>query len=126
MIDFTLDTAHSILVLRPQAALEADDFDRLAKAVDPFIEQNGNLAGIIVEAPSFPGWKTFDAFVHHFRFVRDHHRHIRRVALVTDSAVGALGENLASHFVAAEIRRFPAGGFEAAQRWILEGAEPSH
>jgi hypothetical protein len=55
----------------------------------------------------------------HFRFVRDHHRQIKKVAVVTDSALGKLAENLASHFVAAEIKRFPAGGLEGARQWIL-------
>ena len=43
-----------------------------------------------------------------------------KVALVTDSALGDVAERLASHFVAAEIKHFPAGQAEAAKRWIRE------
>jgi hypothetical protein len=50
--------------------------------------------------------------------VRDHHRHIRRIGLVTDSAMGDVAPRLASHFVSAEIRHFPAGSLEAAKQWI--------
>jgi hypothetical protein len=118
MIDYTLDTARSILSVRPKDALTQEDFAQLAKAVDPHIEQTGGLAGIILDVIKFPGWETFGALAAHIRFVRDHHRHIKKIAVVTDSAVGTLGEKLASHFIAAEIKQFPAGEVETAKRWI--------
>lgn len=120
MIDHVLDTTRSVLVVRPKGALEEGDFTHLAKTVDPFIGRAGGLAGIIIDAPAFPGWKTFGALADHFRFVRDHHRHVKKVALVTDSALGNVAEHLASHFVSAEIRHFPAGELNAAERWIAE------
>jgi hypothetical protein len=119
MIEHTLDAAHSILYLRPRAALDKNDFVLLAKAVDPYIEKTGDLAGLIIEAPTFPGWDSFGAMVAHFRFVRDHHRHVKKVALVTDSALGNVAEHLASHFVSAEIRHFPSIELEAAKQWII-------
>ena len=119
MIDYTLDTAHSILYVRPQSALAAEDFARLASAVDPHIEATGGLAGLIIETPSFPGWDSLGAMVTHFRFVRDHHRRISKVGVVTDSAMGAVAERLGSHFVSAEIRHFPAGQIDAAKQWII-------
>jgi len=118
MIDYTLDTALSILLVRPTDALTQEDFAQLAKSVDPHIEKTGGLAGIIIEIIKFPGWGTFAAFAAHIRFLRDHHRHIKKVGVVTDSPVGTLAEKLASHFVAAEIKQFPAGEVEVAKRWI--------
>ena len=56
----------------------------------------------------------------HFRFVRDHHKYIKKVGVVTESPVGSVAENLASHFVAAEIQHFPAGELEAARRWVMD------
>jgi hypothetical protein len=35
MIEFDLDTAHSILLVRPQSALDTTDFAELAKASTP-------------------------------------------------------------------------------------------
>jgi len=119
MIEHTLDTANSILYLRPKSALEQGDFAQLAKTVDPHIEKTGGLAGLIIEAPRFPGWESFGAMAAHFRFVRDHHKRIRKVALVTDSAIGNVAQHLASHFVSAEIRHFAAGELEAAKQWVM-------
>jgi hypothetical protein len=122
MIEHHLDTGNAILHILPKSSLEKADFEGLTKAVDPFIAEAGDLAGLIIETPAFPGWESFGAMTAHLRFVRDHHRHIRKVALVTDSALGTVAEKLASHFVSAEIKHFPASGLDAARHWILGNA----
>jgi hypothetical protein len=119
MLEHSLDTAHGILHLRPKGALGKEDFAKLAKTVDPFIESKGELAGIIVDAPAFPGWDSFGALAAHFRFVRDHHKRVKKIAVVTDAKIGDLAEKLASHFVAATMKHFPAGQAKAAEQWIL-------
>lgn len=119
MIDHNLDAATSILYVRPKASLEKDDFTQLSATVDPYIAENGNLAGIIIEAAEFPGWKDLGAMVEHFRFVHGHHEHVEKIGLVTNSALANVAEKLASHFVSAEIKRFPAGELESARQWII-------
>jgi stage II sporulation SpoAA-like protein len=119
MIEYDLDNEHSILEVRPKSALDKADFVELAKAVDPHIESAGDLAGLIISAPSFPGWDSFGAMVTHFRFVRDHQKHIKKVAVVTDSHLADVAQHLATHFVSAQIRHFPAGQGEQARQWIL-------
>jgi SpoIIAA-like len=120
MIEYDLDTEHSILHVQPKSAIEQDDFVKLAKAVDPHIETTGGLAGLIIEAPAFPGWESFGAMVNQFRFIRDHHKRIKRIGVVTDSSLGNVAEHLTSHFVSAEIKHFPAGQIEEARHWIMK------
>jgi len=122
MIEHSLDAARSILYIRPTAALGKEDFAQLAKTVDPYIEKTGGLAGLIIEARAFPGWDSFGAMTAHFRFVKDHHKRVKKVAVVTDSALGSLAEKLASHFVSATIKHFPAGETKAAEAWITGGS----
>ena len=99
--------------------MQQADFEALAKEVDPYIAEVGDLAGLVVEVPGFPGWDSFAAMISHMKFVRDHHKHIKRIAVVTDSALGGLAEHLVSHFVSAELKQFPSGGLDAAKAWIL-------
>ena len=120
MIDHSLDREHSILYLRPKSALAETDFAEIAKTADPYIQETGGLKGLIIEAPKFPGWESLGAMVAHFRFVRDHHKRIKKIGLVTDSAMGNVAQHLASHFVSAEIRHFSAGELEAARRWVMD------
>jgi len=107
MIDYDVDTANSIVLVRPQSRLDKSDFVKLAKAVDPQVEAAGDLAGLIIDAQPFPGWKDSGSMVSHFRFVRDHQKHVKKVAVVTDSAFGDVAEHLTSHFVSAKIKHFP-------------------
>lgn len=120
MVIYDLDTLHSILYVRPVSALQDHDFVDLAKTVDPHIEATGSLAGLIIEISGFPGWEDLAAMTAHFRFVRDHHQRIKKVAVLTNSLLGNLAERLASHFVSAEIKRFSIGQNEAARQWILD------
>jgi hypothetical protein len=119
MIESSLDTAQSILYVRSKSALEQADFVKLTETVDPYIESSGGLRGLIIEAPAFPGWDSFSALITHTRFIRDHHRRIEKVALVTDSAIGNVAEHLASHFVSARIKHFSAAGTADAKQWVL-------
>ena len=122
MIEYDLDIEHSILHVQPKSAIEQDDFVKLAEAVDPHIEATGDLAGLIIEAPGFPGWESFGAMVNQLRFIRDHQKHVKRIGVVTDSHLGDVAEHITSHFVSAEIKHFPAGQAEAARQWIIDGS----
>ena len=55
----------------------------------------------------------------HFKFVKEHHKKVRHVALVTDSVLGDFGEKVADHFVSAEIKHFAFDELTNAQSWIL-------
>jgi hypothetical protein len=120
MIEHSLDEKNGILHIRPKAALAKADFEGIAALADPYIEKHGKLAGIIVEFDDFPGWQSFGALAAHLRFVREHHKLVRRIGVVTDSPLAEVGPKLASHFVAAEIQHFPAGQAETARAWILQ------
>ena len=119
MIAYTLDTENAILTVRPASPLAQPDFLQLAQAVDPYLQESGDLAGLLIDAPAFPGWDSLGGMVAHFRFVRDHEKHIGKIALVTDSALGDVAEKFASHFVSAQIRHFPAGQVARAKHWII-------
>jgi SpoIIAA-like len=121
MIKYDLDAEHSILHVKPESAIARDDFTKLAEVVDPHIEATGDLAGVVMEAARFPGWDSLGALINHLRFVRDHHKRVKKIAVVTDSHLGDFAERLASHFVSAQIKQFPAGQAEAARHWILNG-----
>jgi len=110
-----------ILVVRPQGAIEAGDFDRLARAIDPYIADHGSLSGLLIEAPSFPGWDFFAAVIEHFKFVRDHHRRIRRVAAVTDDSFLKVAPWIAAHFAHPEIKVFDGAEITSALVWLEGG-----
>jgi hypothetical protein len=118
MISFELLRDDGILVVEPQGTLEVSDFESLTRAVDPFIEENGRLQGLLIQSESFPGWGDFSALLSHLTFIRDHHRDIDRVAAVTDSAFLSIAPRVASHFIQAEVRHFNFGDRGSAIEWL--------
>jgi hypothetical protein len=121
VIESRLLEDRGILVVSPSGPLATSDFAKLAREIDPYIEREGQLHGLMIEAPSFPGWTGFAALLSHLRFVRDHHTRIERVAVVSDSAVLTIMPQLAAHFVRAEVRHFAEADRDAALHWLADG-----
>jgi len=120
MLTHELLRDRGILLLRPQGPIQAGDFESIAKLVDPYIEQTGGLRGVLIDAPSFPGWDSFAALMSHLRFVRDHHKFITKIAVVSDSTAFSIGPQIAKHFVKAEFRNFSPNERESALAWLRE------
>jgi hypothetical protein len=120
MVDYELNRTEGILILRPKDRLEAADFEKLAQEIDPYIESNGKLHGIMIDAEAFPGWNDFAAFVAHLKFVRDHHRKILKIAVVSDSSFLAVAPKIAGHFVQAQLRHFSHSQRDTAFSWLKE------
>ena len=109
-----------ILLVRPQGPIQAGDFESVARAVDPYIEEKGKLRGVMIEAQAFPGWDSFAALLSHLRFVRDHHQRISKIAAVSDSTILSILPQLAKHFVKADVRHFNTNDRDAALAWLRE------
>jgi len=120
MLHYTLDQEKGILTLTPEGPLEAADFEEVAREVDPWIEAKGDLCGIIIHVKSFPGWKNFAALLTHFRFVRDHHQQVRRVAAVTDGTILSVAPEITRHFVRAKVEHFDYDQLDQALAWLQE------
>jgi hypothetical protein len=78
----------------------------LAEEIDPYIEQNGRLHGLMVYTEFFPGWADFAALISHLKFVRNHQSKIEKVAAVSDSGFLKVIPSVARHFVKAEVKHF--------------------
>lgn len=53
------------------------------------------------------GVPWFGRFAAHMHSVRDHHKEVERIAIVTDSPLAGMAEWLGKHFTSAEVRHFP-------------------
>ena len=116
MIDVSI--ANNYCVVEPQGPLTAEDFTEISSRVDPVIEREGELDGLIIKTREFPGWESFGDMVEHFKFVRSHHQKIEKIALVTDAKVAEFFPKIANHFVKAQVRQFDYDEFDEAVDWI--------
>ena len=121
MIKFELLKDAGVLLVEPKSALSTDDFREISRVIDPYIRESGKLTGLLIEAPSFPGWDSFGALIDHMKFVYDHHRKIDRVAAVTDSAFLTIAPKIAEHFAHPEIKVFGSAEKDRALAWLQAG-----
>jgi len=122
MLEHQLDENDGILIVRPSGALTAEDFAKLTRVADAYLARNDALAGVMIDADAFPGWENFAALLSHLKFVREHHRRVKKLAVVSDSAVLEIMPRIAAHFVNAEPRHFPTAARAAALDWLRQAA----
>jgi hypothetical protein len=106
-----------VLLIEPDNALGKEDFDTIALTVDPWIEQNGALNGLVIHTKEFPGWDDLGSAVRHFQFIRDHHRKIKRVAVAVDGSLPEIAPKITQHFVKAELKHFDYDDLDDALEW---------
>ena len=122
MLTVEIDTPHNIAILSPDSALSEDDFERATDAIDKHIKATGQLNGLIIHTRSFPGWDSFAALCSHLKFVKDHHKVVARIAIVTDSRIGNFAESIATHFINSTIKLFPYSKMDEARQWVIESS----
>ena len=118
-LHITLDATDNIVTLEPKTPLSKDDFLYAKSVIDPFLQQHGDLKGLIIYTKEFPGWDSFAGFITHMEFIKEHHKHVKKLAFVTDSYVGEMAQKLGSHFVSAEVKNFDYNELEKAKGWIV-------
>jgi hypothetical protein len=118
VLDYSILKPEGILVLKPLSALSKQDFDGLSAAVDSYLADHASLHGVMICSKGFPGWENFGGFAAHMDFVREHHRKVERVAIVTDSHVADIAQALGKHFTSAEVRHFPFLDEAKAMDWL--------
>ncbi|HEX5072729.1 MAG TPA: STAS/SEC14 domain-containing protein [Gemmatimonadaceae bacterium] len=106
-----------VIVAEVTQALRARDFDELAVTADSWIEAHGQLQGLVIHARRFPGWENLGGLIRHVRFVRDHHRKIKRIAIAADGELATLAPRLGEHFIQAEVKSFAYDALDSAIAW---------
>jgi len=118
-LPFDLDRETGLIRVFPQGPLEEDDFSALSEEVEAFVDGGGALRGLVIDTEHFPGWDDFGAFLAHVRFIREHHRMIPKVAVISDDRLLSTMPGIADHFVSATVRHFPAAERENALAWVV-------
>jgi len=120
MLNHELRHDDGILVLNPDGPLEAADFTALTSEVDAYLAQHGTLRGVFIRAPSFPGWKDYDALLAHLKFLKVHLSRIEKVAVVADGALANIMPSIANLFVHAQVQHFEPVREAAAWDWLRQ------
>lgn len=119
-LEFEFRKKRGVLILQPNGELDATDFLRVANEIDPYVELMGKLRGVMIVAKHFPGWEDLSALAAHFRFVKDHRRKVKRLAVVSDDKLMSTMPFLAKHFLVEEASHFPMKKKNEALVWLSQ------
>lgn len=117
MIDVEIRRSENVIVARPEGRISAEDFRSFASTIDGYINEHDAVPRLVFRLDELPNWKDADAMLAHFHLVKDHHKVIPRVAVVSDSSLLALLRPLVDQFTGARVRRFPADALDDAINW---------
>jgi hypothetical protein len=118
MITYQILEGENIVIIEPKDRLSEADFRELARDVDLHLARTETLEGILIHTPAFPGWDSIGTMITHLRFVRDHHRLVKKVAIASDNSLANLIPNLANHFVDAKVKSFAFDERDEALAWL--------
>ena len=107
-----------LLRVRPEGPITSEDVAKLRATADEHLATHQEIAGVMLQTRTFPGFANLTAFADYVRFIADHHARVRRLALVTDSALAPVAEFVANHVVGLEMRQFPFAEDAAALTWL--------
>ncbi len=119
-----LDEATGVAVAEVDGALRVEDFVALAAALEPWMREHGELAGLVLHLRRFPGWASLGALVRHVQFVLGHHGKVGHIALATDTPAAEVVASIAGHVVHPQVRAFGYDDLDAARAWA-GGASPA-
>ncbi|TVS09062.1 MAG: STAS/SEC14 domain-containing protein [Gammaproteobacteria bacterium] len=116
------DAARGLLEVDVSGTFGARDFGHVASG-DGLLPYHGRLTGLVItlNGAAWEGseraWDALDTLLAHLGFVRVHHEHLQRVALVAPGDWQSLAERLGKHFAHAEFRTFAHDEVQSARAW---------
>lgn len=116
------DAARGIVEVEVHGSFATRDFGHVASG-DGLLPYHGRLRGALISLHgdawegSESAWSALDTLLSHLGFVRVHHEHLIRVALLAPGEWQPLLDRLGKHFAHAELRTFAAEEARDARAW---------
>ncbi len=116
------DAGRGIIEVEVHGSFGTRDFGHVASG-DGLLSYHGKLRGAVISLNgsawngSEASWDALDTLLSHLGFVRVHHEHLTRIALVAPGDWQPLADRLGKHFAHAEVRTFAAEADQGARAW---------
>lgn len=107
----------NILHITASDKLKTEDFAQVAPQADALIKKHGTLR-LLLDGSGFNGWEDMAALEKHMSFVKTHHQHVERIALIAGHSWQHWLAGMIKVFVYPEIRVFDKDEIKEAQEWL--------
>lgn len=119
MLNVTLQPNYGVVIFELDGQLSVQDFIHAAHKIDPYIDHAGGFKGGLVCVQGWPIWESLAAFNQHLAFIRNHHHHMAKVAIVSDSTSFKLFAPIYGASLQCQIKCFSLAAIESGKKWIL-------
>ncbi|WP_138936675.1 STAS/SEC14 domain-containing protein [Roseovarius arcticus] len=110
----------NVLRVQINQSLSKDMVSTLRGEIDGFINEHDHIPNLVISCMTAPRWDSLRAFADYVDMVHDHHKLIKKVALVGDNAMFSVLPKLVDHFVGAKLRHFKKEDLTGAVEWANE------
>ena len=110
-----------VITIRPDGAIDDEDFLKVGAIIDPVIARKGRLEVLLVDTRSFAGWDDAHALLAHMRFVHAHQTKVARIAVVGDHWWLRAAPSI-EPFYGTPIKVFAGAEKNSAKGFLLESA----
>jgi len=117
MIEITTNDSSALIEARISGHLQADDFGEVAPQVDEFISSHEKVS-VLLDLIDFHGWENVTAARTHFKFIKDHHKRIERIAVVANKTWQHWIAAVVGTFISSKEKCFDEHQKEEARNWL--------
>ena len=119
-IDHKLDEDKGVLNIEITGVISSLNMEVLSHTVDSYLDRKGELNALVIHAKYFPGWENLGSMISHISFVKNHHKKIKKVALVVDGSLIKVVQKVAKQFVKAKVKHFDYDELDEANEWARD------
>ena len=79
MLNIEIKDRANIVVVTPDGPISAADIDKMTEEINGYINQHDRVPNLVIHAKSIPYWSNFKALEKHLKFVKNHHKIVKKV-----------------------------------------------
>ena len=119
MLDFQPNDEQAVAHVRLHGSIAENEYSQFLPRLEAFIERHGRIR-VLLDLRGFDGWEDVSAFWQHVLLVKDHHRAVRRIAIVGERTWERVIAELVPRLAGVEGRYFDAASLDDAEIWAAE------
>jgi SpoIIAA-like len=110
--------AQGIVIAHPEGPLSTQDFDLMDHFLGKYIKSHQTKTKLLIHSELFPGWTSPSSFYKHLEFIQKYKDKTHKIAVVTNSYVGAIAPYMAKWLTGIEVKHFSIKDEDQAIHWL--------
>jgi len=118
MIEFLPQNDGNLVALNFDGKISHEEFEALEPMIDAQIEKDGGEICLLLDLTDFEGYEDLHALWEHFVIVKNHHKHVKRVAIIGEEDWERRFAKLAAQFTLADVGYYAPAKMAEAIEWL--------